>query len=210
MRGRIARADADGLPADPIVRASVAARTTAQEFTAALPPASTGRGPIVYQARINANAKADTAAETGQDMPTSTPRYLALGGSGGSSLLHGGEHTVEWAGSLLRCDPAAYVICEKVNGFQAWGDLHDALLYAAELFVLAGNYDAAVEHLARASRTGANRPLLPPAENRIGIPPGALATVRDRFERHLISLAIEKKISGDEFLACSGFVGAQR
>jgi len=206
MRGRIGRLDVDGRPADPIVRAMQLSRESAQELTEAIAVAGLRDEPLViYQAHLSTPRDAADGAQ-GDQSAAKSPRHGALSGSMGASLVCGNGSAVEWTGSLLEIPDNAVVICERAKGFQPWGTTHEALRYAAALFVVAGRYDDAVAHLARAAEIAGGRPLVFPAENRIGLPANALAMLQEKFDRHLIAKAIKKEISGEAFLAYSGFL----
>lgn len=206
MRGRIGRLDGGGISADPVVRAMQVSRETAQQLTDAITTAGVNHKPLViYQALMSSPVDASGSVQVGA-AASKTQRYAALGGSMGASLVYGNGSVVDWTNSLLSAPENALVICEKVNGFQVWGGTYEALRYAAALCIVANRYEDAIANLARAVELSSGRPLKYPVENRIGLPVNALAAVREKFDHHLISMAIEKKISGDAFLAYSGFL----
>jgi len=199
MRGRIARTGADGLPADPVVRASRTAREAATEIGALLPPEAK-RGPftlVIFQADLGGR---DGAGEPPADRPSlETPRYTALAGPLGAGLLLGRAGRARWTSSLLDVPADAFVLCEKGGGFQAWGSTHDALLYAAELHLLAGNVERVVAHLARATALDPARGLRLPARDVLGVPREALRARGEAFRRRLEAMLAGGRLSAENF-----------
>ena len=111
-----------------------------------------------------------------------------------------------WRRSLDGIPAESFVVVEKATGFEAWRRTYDVLLYAAEFAIVTGGYADAVEHLksARALRPGI--PVRPPAPDRVGLPREALKRASQAFDQQLMRLAIEKKISGEEYLEFSAFL----
>jgi len=209
MRERMGRLEADKLPADPIVRATQTARETAREILELLPPRSRDEAfsLVIFQPQLTSTGGSDLLS---QDQPSvESRRYSALSGSLGVGLLLGPSAHARWTSSLLESPADAFVVCEKSNGFQAWGSTYDALLYAAELHVVQRNFQLAVDHLARASVLRGARELRIPAEDVLGFPRTALAKPAGEFDRWLAAMVVGRKMSSVEYDRYRGFFGAR-
>jgi len=182
MRGRIAATGADGLPADPVVRAALAARETAAAIAAALPPGFAGdaRTLVIFQPKLSGQPG---AREHADERAMETPRYVALSGALGADLAFGGRGEVLWTASLLTAPADGFVVCEKSKGFQAWGSVHEALMYAAVLHIAAGNHEQAAAQLTRAVALDGACALRVPEGDALGIPPAVLGPGLAGFRR---------------------------
>ena len=202
MRERISRLESDGLPADPVVRAAHIARTSDTSIFDMLPPNATSGDfhLVIFQVRLKPRAEYDPMLP---DKPAvETPCYTALAGPVGVQLLLGGAAQVQWTSSLLQAPADAFVICETTSGFQAWGDVHDALLYAAELHVFTGGYEQAAADLSRARALDPNCELRIPDADVLGIPTAALRAPAEGFQRWLeqkLSVGSISKVDFAEF-----------
>ncbi len=206
MRSRMEMLGADEVPADPIVRSAHAARETALGILSTL-PARSQEEPfhlVVFQPQL-------VAPGTSHLLPSNQPAvesrgYVALSGSLGVGLLLGPTAHTRWTSSLLESPADAYVVCEKSKGFQAWGSTYDALLYAAELHVVQGNYQLAVDHLARAFALQRHRKLQVPEADVLAFPRTLLKKPADGFEHWLADMVLNQKISSVEFERYRGFL----
>ena len=98
------------------------------------------------------------------------------------------------------------VVCEKTTGFEPWGSMAFAVLYAAELYIAVGDFEKALDCLNYAfSKFGPNSVHLPPSHG-VGLPLDALRPRKAAFEQFLIHSAISKNISGDQFMSYSEFI----
>ncbi len=199
MREWISRPEADGLPADPVVCASQTAREAAKAIREFLPPESRS-GPFdlfIFQAQLTTH-DGDRGPATAK-AALETPRYTALAGPLGVGLLLGPLGRAQWTNSLLETPADAFVLCEKGRGFQVWGTTHDALLYAAELHVIAGNYERAAAHLARALALDATRELQIPDRDVLGIPRSALRARAEEFHGWLEAMVMNERMSSEKY-----------
>jgi hypothetical protein len=197
MRLRISAAGADGLPADPVVRAARAARETVVAISSQLPPgfARESRPLIIFQPKLSGQAGAGGFVD---DRALETPRYVALSGALGASLAFGAPREVLWTASLLSAPADGFVVCEKSKGFQAWGSVHEALLYAAVLHVVAGNHEQAAAQLMRAVELGGARGLRVPKSDVLGVSTAALGPGLAGFQRWLDSSAARGEFSAEQ------------
>jgi hypothetical protein len=205
MRVRIGRLASDGLPADPVVRAAQQARGAAGEILGLLPERSSPLHLVIYQPDLAGRGERDVV-KTGRPA-IETPRYVALAGALGVSLLLEARDDVTWTSSLLAAPDDAFVICEKEGGFQAWGTTYDALLYAAQLHVVTVNHRAAVDHLARAWSSQRTRRLQVPAANVLGFPAAALARPAQAFDGWLGTLSRDGQLTSVEYARYHEFLG---
>lgn len=203
MRGRLSKLEADGQAADPVVRASRTARAAAKDILALLP---SGAKPSSLDLFIFQPHLKTTDGKSGEAI-IETPQYAALGGALGVKLLLGGSGSARWTASLLDASSDAFVLCEKGRGFQAWGATYDALLYAAQLHIIAGNYPIAAALLTRADELDPTRELRLPERDILGIPGDALRIKAIAFERWLESMVTSDQMPSDEFRRLRRFVG---
>jgi hypothetical protein len=193
MRARIARTGSDDLPADPVVRAVQVARTSAEAILRLVPQDLPDPFRLViFQAHLTAPG-AVAGPATDQDALRTRP-YNALGGATGVHMLLGRSADVQWTSSLLASPPDALVICETTSGFQAWGPLHDALLYAAELHLVAGNFDQTLAQLARAYALAPDRELRAPDPGVLAMPQAPLRARAAEFQEWLQRAAANGQI----------------
>jgi hypothetical protein len=197
MRLRISAAGADGLPADPVVRAARAARETVAAISSQLPPGFAGesRPLIIFQPKLSGQAGAGGFID---DETMETPRYIALSGALGAKLAFGGTHEVLWTASLLTAPADGFVICEKSKGFQAWGSVHEALMYAAVLHIAAGNHEQAAAQLSRALELDGALGLLVPERDVLGVSTAALGPGLAGFRRWLDAIAARGEFSAEQ------------
>ncbi len=206
MRARMDNRRADGSPADPIVRAAHVSRESAHTILELLPPGA-GSGPlhlVILQVRVSARR----AGRSDQGI-VETPRYVALAGPVGVRVLLGKASQCEWTDSLLDVPAGSFVICEKTTGLQAWGFTRDALLYAAELAVVTGDYEGAVAHLSRAVELDPTGELAVPAADVLGIPGTALRGRAADFQRWLEKMARRGRLTRRESERYSRFLEMQ-
>lgn len=192
IRGWLAATGADGLPADPVVRATQLSQETAARLRSELPGAFDVRLQtlFIYQAGI-----AGRKQDVGQAAVSVTPRYSALSGPIGAGLLLGRHGKAQWTNSLISAPADAFVICEKSSGFQAWGGTREALLIDAELRIAAGQYAEAAEDLSRALELDMSRPLSLPVRDVLGIPFSQLRPRVIDFHDWLEAAAVRGTIS---------------
>lgn len=194
MRGRIQARAADGLPADPVVRATEMSRDASAALRAQLPVGFAGqdRPLVVFQPRLSAQA---IPGATPADGALETPRYNSLLGAVGAQLVSGLQRPAAWSASLLDAPADAFVVCEKGNGFQAWGSTGDALLNAAELHVIAGNFAQAAAHLERALALGGTDAMRMRQPDILGVAPARLGPRITEFRSWLDSAVAHGEIS---------------
>ncbi len=204
MTRRMARADDAGVPADPIVRAVAASRRTATDLRAALDRLHPNLGPdqgqgpeqrlAIYQPRLRpSRGPADPGDPT---QPVHSEKYQVLEGPLGASLIAGVRDKTVWTATLLELDPGYQVVCEKAHTFEAWGGMDTAVLYAAELQIVMGNFPEAVAFLAYAyEHFGPQAVRLPPEG--AGVPARALAAKGADFARFLDRAVAKGKIAAE-------------
>ena len=199
MREWMSRPGAEGLPADPVVCASQIAREAAKAIRELIPPESRSCpfDLFIFQAQLTIH-DGDRGPATAK-AALETPRYTALAGPLGAGLLLGTLGRAQWTNSLLETPADAFVLCEKGSGFQVWGTTHDALLYAAELHVIAGNYERAAAHLARALALDATRELQIPDRDVLGIPRSALRARAEEFHGWLEAMVMNDRMSSEKY-----------
>ncbi len=149
MRVRLDRRDADGLPADPVVRRTAVAHQAAAHLRGAAPAVRTGAGLILLQppATLEAARMADTLGET---WVTGSLLHRSLEGTLGPRLLLGPEVPVTWANGLSGASSAAVVLVDAGPQLASWGPTPQALLYLTLTDVGRGLFDRARRHLLRA------------------------------------------------------------
>ena len=194
MRGRIQALAADGLPADTVVRATEMSRDASSALGAQLPVGFAGqdRPLMIFQPRLS--------VQTGvsEDGALETPRYKALSGAIGAQLGSGLHRPATWSASLLEAPANAFVVCEKGNGFQAWGSTNDALLNAAVLHVIAGNFAQATLQLERARALGGANAMQLRSPEVLGIEPARLGSRIAEFRNWLAQAVARGEVSSEQ------------
>lgn len=198
MRGRIGAVDADGRPADPVVRAMAASRRAADALLSALPPDFDPRltEVVIYQPELR-----ESTAST----PVHAPQEIALGGSIGLCIALGRHGRAAWVKSLLAVPDGAQVLSIKGEGFQDWGKTRDAVIHAATLHLAAGQYAKVHALLVRAAELGPLLPLRASGPDVLGISAHLLSPRVSEFERWVRVQEAEGTISADDASLCRRF-----
>lgn len=149
MSARLDRRDADGLPADPLVKRTAVAHLAAAHLRAAVPAAREGTGLILLQPPVSPEA-ATLAADLGERWVTGSLLHRSLEGTLGPRLLLGPDVPVAWANGLLAAPATAVVLVDAGARFVPWGPTPQALLYQTLTDVGRGLFTRARGHLVRA------------------------------------------------------------
>ena len=155
MRSRAGLRDAQGLPADPVVRAT----SLSWNICRVLPdmPLERDGAPAhaitILQPTWN-RTTAEMAARLGDRWVTGSSLYHALGGGLALRVVlaqHGRPDVrVDWVNALTSNPVDALVLCEAGTGFKHWGSTGNALFYAALTDVGLGQFERARRDLVRA------------------------------------------------------------
>lgn len=87
------------------------------------------------------------ADRLGPDAVRSSPRYNALAGELGLRFMLPDLEDARWVNSIAAITGSASVFCETGKGFEFWGTRNEALVRAAMIDVLVGNYNRAADEL---------------------------------------------------------------
>jgi hypothetical protein len=149
---RIRNVGERGRIADPVVRAAHLARDSAKTLLilSKVSPGAGSRRYILLQPPISKKEVAE-AEFFGARKIVESPRYAALGGQIGPTLILGPRASVLWVNSLVATDIDAAVYCETGRGFLDWGGVWSGLLYSAILDISLGHFDRAARELDRAA-----------------------------------------------------------
>lgn len=156
MNARLGQRDSEGLPADPVVRAT----SLSWQVCRTLPQLPLDRGqadtPALTFIQIPATAQAATLAEQlGDRWVAGTHLYEAIGGAIGPRLVlnahHDREVRVDWVNALFTNPRQALVLCASGPGFKHWGTTANAAFFAALADVGTGRFERARKHLIRAA-----------------------------------------------------------
>lgn len=146
MEVRLKQRDAQGLPADPVVRA------TAMSWRAcrALPglPLQDGQT-LVFLQVPRTRQQVAMARQLGPDWVAGTYMHESIGGTIGPRLVLQDRTPVRWVNALFKAPANAFVLCEQGPGFKHWGRTPNAALYAALADVGMGHFERARKHLVR-------------------------------------------------------------
>ena len=149
MRVRLDRRDADGLPADPVVRRTAVAHQAAVHLRGAAPAVKAGAGLVLLQPPATGEMAA-MAEALGEDWVTGSLLHRSLEGPLGPRLLLGPGVPVTWANGLTDQPAAAVVLVDAGAQLASWGPTPQALLYLTLTDVGRGLFDRARRHLVRA------------------------------------------------------------
>ncbi len=156
METRLNNRNELGLVADPVARATALSwqgcRTIKQlQSHPGLNGADqTGFTHLVLMQPVVNNATMDRALDVGERWTQPSDLHEALGGAIGPRMVLPPEINMHWANGLTTASSKAVVLCETATGFRMWGQVENALLYAALTDVGLGHYDRARRHLMRA------------------------------------------------------------
>lgn len=155
MDVRLGQRDAEGLPADPVVRAT----SLSWKVCRSLPQLPLDRGqtstPALTLLQIPVTAEtAAMADQLGDRWVAGTHLYEAIGGATGPRLIlaehFGHEIRVDWVNALFTGPPEALVLCAHGPGFKHWGTTPNAAFFAALTDIGLGRFERARKHLIRA------------------------------------------------------------
>ncbi len=193
---------ADGLPADPVVRAEQTARVAARGLLAMLPSGAATRPftLVIYQPPMGAGAAERDEKRAADTAPIAveTRSYKALAGPYGAAMLLGQSGRAQWVNSLLGAPTDAFVVGETASGFQAGGSLRDGLLYAAELAISAGDFERAMLCLMRADSLDAAHEMRIPDPSLLGLAHDALRSNLESFDAWLRAAAAESRVTSEQ------------
>lgn len=144
MEVRLKQRDAQGLPADPVVRATALSWETCRMLPQ-LPLEQDS--PLVFLQIPMSRTQMEMARQLGPRWVAGTYLHESLGGSIGPRLILGPERSVTWVNALFETPGDALVLCEVGPGFKHWGRTPNAALYAALADVGSGNFPRARRHL---------------------------------------------------------------
>ncbi len=163
---------ADGLPADPIVRAAHVARQASASLAEArryLPHADHQRI-VIYQPPLRPSDYARIAAE-GPSAVVPTQRHAALGGDLGPAIILGERAPVSWVGDLGGLDSATAVLCATKSDFSYLGVGDEARTYGAVLHMVVGHFESAWRLLLPLIDDSSNRAFGPLDAGRLPVAP---------------------------------------
>lgn len=151
MEYRLDQRTAEGLPADPVVRATALSWENCNMLKSLPLEHQTVSIPTVnlLQPVVDA-ATAEMAAQLGDRWVTGSTLYLALGGTTGPNLVLGDSVRVQWVNALTSNPSQALVLCEAGTRFRHWGATPHATIYAALTDIGLGHFERARRHLLRA------------------------------------------------------------
>jgi hypothetical protein len=147
MRARLHLRRADGLPADPLVRATAVSYQVARQL-----PQLPHAGGIVLLQPVAGAAAAAQAERLGENWVIGSPLHAILDGVAGPRVILGGDVPIRWANGLLTAPASALVLVDAGYELRPWGPVPQALFYQVLTDVGRGLFERARRHLYRAGR----------------------------------------------------------
>lgn len=148
MEVRLNQRDAQGLPADPVVRATALSWRTCRMLPHLPLDAA---DPLLFMQIPMSRSQVEMAENMGPRWVAGTPLHKSMGGTIGPRLLLGVDRDVRWVNALTEAPANAFVLCEIGSGFKHWGRAPNAVLYAALADVGMGKFSRARQHLLAAA-----------------------------------------------------------
>ena len=156
MDVRLSQRDSQGLPTDPVVRATSLSWKVCRELSQL--PLDRGQKGALSLTLLQVPATAEAAAladQLGDRWVAGTHLHEAIGGTVGPRLILAGQFDrpvrVDWVNALFTGPGDALVLCASGPGFKHWGATANAAFFAALTDVGMGRYERARKHLIRAS-----------------------------------------------------------
>ncbi len=146
MEVRLKQRDAQGLPADPVVRATALSWQSSRMLTNL--PLEEGQSLIFLQIP-RTRRQWEMTGRMGPNWVAGTHLHESLGGAIGPRLVLRDRRTVRWVNALDNTPADAFVLCEQGPGFKHWGRTPNAAFYAALASVGMGHFERARKDLVR-------------------------------------------------------------
>ncbi len=194
METRLGNRNELGLVADPVVRATALSWQGCRTIQTlhSHPSLTAGqKDPFTHLTMVQPlidPKTTDLATQLGERWAQRSNMYLALGGTVGPQLMLDPETQVHWANGLTTASTTSVVLCETATGFRLWGQIENALLYAALTDVGLGHFDRARGHLKRAAELSGDQIAFIYDEGQMVVPLSLVVQQKEAFTDWTLAL----------------------